>query len=245
MFSRSSCRRDEHGQPLSRKQIRDHVLSLLIAGHETTANALAWSLHLLSNRDDVQQELHDEVDAFLADRDPTYAELSRLTLTSWVVMEGMRLYPPAYIIGRRSIKRCMVGPYRIPRKTIILMSQWVMHRHPEYFEAPDEFRPRRWENNFARKLPDYVYFPFSGGPRICIGSDFAMTEAILILATIMRSYRFQPDPGQEVAPLPSLTLRPRHGVSLIVHRRTLNQTGSPVNDTDLESRIPSPEDVAE
>jgi cytochrome P450 len=135
-----------------------------------------------------------------------------------VIQEAMRLYPPAYAIGRQAIRPCEIGGYRVARGGSVVMSQWVMHRHPSYFDDAESFRPERWGDGLARRLPRYVYFPFGGGPRICIGNHFAMMEAILVLATLARKFYWQLAPGPKIWPKPGLTLRPEPGVKVILHR---------------------------
>jgi cytochrome P450 len=191
----------------------------MLAGHETTALALSWTLALLATHPEVDAALRDELDAVLGDRPPTVGDLPKLRYTEMVVMEGMRLYPPAYAFGREALADCDIGGYRIPAKATVFIAPWVMHRDPRWFDRPLTFDPPRWTADAAKQLPRFAYFPFGGGPRICIGNRFAMMEAVLLLASIARRFRMRLDPSCRLVPFPSITLRPAHGVRMSVERR--------------------------
>jgi cytochrome P450 len=206
--------RDDDGQPMTDQQLRDEAITIMLAGHETTALALSWTLTLLSAHPDVDAALQRELDEVLAGRAPSVADYPRLRLTEMIVMEGMRLYPPAYALGREAVHPCEIGGYPIPAGATLFMSPWVMHRDPRYFDHPLEFRPQRWADGAASRLPRFAYFPFGGGPRVCIGNRFAMMEAVLLLACIARRFRLELDPSCRLVPFPSITLRAAHGVRM-------------------------------
>jgi cytochrome P450 len=212
--------RDDDGQPMSDRQLRDEVITLLIAGHETTALALSWTWYLLSQNPDVDAKLAAELREVLGGRVPTVSDLPRLKYTEQVITESMRLYPPAWGIGREAIADCEIGGYAIPGGTTVLISAWVSHRNPKHFPEPLVFRPERWAGDFAATLPRFAYIPFGGGPRICIGNRFAMMEAVLILATVAQRFRLEWQSDHPVVPLPSITLRPKGGVWAKVVPRT-------------------------
>jgi cytochrome P450 len=213
--------RDENGQPMSDRQLRDEALTLLFAGHETTALALSWTGYLLGQYPEIDARLATEVHDVLGDRDATVEDLPRLPFTEHVITEAMRLYPPAWAIGREALHACEIGGYRVAAGTTIIMSPWVVHHDARHFENPIEFRPDRWEGDLAQQLPRYAYFPFGGGPRVCIGNRFAMMEAMLILVTIVQRFRLTWQRGQPVQPFASLTLRPKHGVWVTPTARTV------------------------
>ncbi|WP_046864436.1 cytochrome P450 [Microvirga massiliensis] len=204
--------RDELGQPMSTHQIRDEVVTLLLAGHETTALTLSWTWYLLALHPAVDARLAEEVRNILQGRTPTFDDLPRLRFTEQVVTESMRLYPPAYALGREAVADCEIGGYPVAGGTTVYISPWVMHRDPRWFDEPLEFRPERWNGDFAKRLPRFAYMPFGGGPRICIGNRFAMTEAVLILAMVAQHYRLEWQSDRPVTPMPSITLRPKGGV---------------------------------
>jgi cytochrome P450 len=208
----------EEGGSMSDEQLRDEAMTLLLAGHETTALVLSYTCDLLGRHPEVEARLFAELCDVLGDRPATAADLPRLSYTDAVVRESMRLYPPAWVIGREAISPCRIAGYDIEPGTQLWMSQWVVHRDPRYFPEPERFTPERWLAPNMKELPRYAYFPFGGGPRVCIGNAFAMMEAVLVLATLMRRIRFVPDP-RPLRPMPAVTLRPRHGVHGVVHRR--------------------------
>lgn len=211
---------DECGERMTDKQLRDEVMTLFLAGHETTANALSWTLWLLSLNPEVEAKLATELGRVLGGRDPTVADLPRLPYVERVIKESMRLYPPAWVMGRESVGECEVGGYRMPAGTTALMSQWVVHRDPRYHDDPERFDPDRWTAEYEEGLPRFAYFPFGGGPRQCIGAGFAMTEARLILATAAQRYRMELAPGQRVEPYASVTLRPKNGIWMALAERS-------------------------
>jgi len=206
----------EEGNKLTDTQIRDHVMTLMAAGHETTANALTWTFYLLSQNPDACARLLTELQMVLVGEAPTLNTLINLPYTEWVIQEAMRLYPPAWRIGRYAIEAFDMGSYHFPKGTIFLISQWVMHRHPEFWENPDEFHPERWDPVRGEKMTPWTYFPFGGGPRICIGMPFAQLEAKLLLATILQHYTPRLVPGFPVQLQQLVTLRPKGGLPMIV-----------------------------
>jgi len=210
---------DEDGSQMSPKQLRDETMTLFLAGHETTALTLSWTWYLLSQNPAAEARLEEELRGVLAGRAPQVADLMRLSYLQAVLTEVLRLYPPAYILARTSIAPCTIGGYDIPTGTTILMSQWVMHRDARYFEEPEAFRPERWLDGLADRLPAGAYFPFGDGPRRCIGQGFALLEAALVIATIAQRFRFRLLPGHPVIPEPLVTLRPRHGIRMTLHAR--------------------------
>ena len=208
---------DGDGAGMSDQQLRDELLTLFIAGHETTANAMTWTWLLLARNAAPAAALHAEVDAVLGDRLPTADDLSALPYTRAVVAESMRLYPPAYIIGRRSTAPYRVRDAEFPARTLFLCSQYVTHRDARWWPEPDRFRPERWLEPDAER-PKFAYFPFGAGTRICVGEQFAWMEATLLLATLARRWRLHvdgPDPVLE----PIITLRPRGGLPVRLERR--------------------------
>jgi len=211
--------RDEDGSSMTDQQLRDEAMAFLLAGHETTALALSWTWYLLSQNPEVENKLHEELAKVLGGRAPQASDLPRLTYTESVVKESMRLYPPAWAMGRSAIKPCEIGGYRVQPGASVVMSQWIMHRDPRYFPNPEQFDPSRWSAESAQKLPRFVYFPFGGGPRVCIGASFAMMEATLLLAAIAQKFQLRLVPGHPVIPLPSFTLRPKHGIKMELQER--------------------------
>jgi cytochrome P450 len=216
--------RDEDGRPMSDKQLRDELITIFLAGHETTAIALSWTLFLLSRNPSARQKLAAEVAAAVGDRLPTAADLPRLPYTESVVKESLRLYPPAYVIGREALRDTVIAGYRVPARATIYFSPWVLHRDSRWFEEPEAFEPERWLDGRTAHLPKYVYIPFGGGPRVCIGERFAMMEAVLVLATITRRFRLEMT-GPDPKPFPSITLRPDAGPRMRVARA--RSPGSP------------------
>ena len=214
------ARDEDDGRGMDDRQVRDEVLTLFLAGHETTANALAWSWYLLARHPEAAARFHAEVDTILGDRLPGADDVPRLVFTRQVLTESMRLYPPAWAISRRAVEPVEIGGYSLPAGTGALCSQWVMHRDPRFFPDPLAFRPERWTESFEAALPKFAYFPFGGGPRICIGMGFAWMEGILLLATIGRRWTMDLASAQPVEPSPRITLRPKNGVPVTLRRRT-------------------------
>jgi cytochrome P450 len=210
---------DIDGTRMTDRQLRDEAITLFLAGHETTALALSWTWYLLSQHPEVEAKLWAELAAVLGGRSPSVADLDRLRYTGMVVMESLRLYPPAYVMGREAVNDCEIGGYPVGRGNTVFVSQWLMHHDARYFENPDAFLPERWADGLAKRLPKYAYFPFGGGPRMCIGSNFAAIEAALLLATIAQRFRLTLVPGHPIELLPSITLRPKHGIRVVVARR--------------------------
>jgi cytochrome P450 len=212
---------DDKGTRMSDVQLRDEIMTLFLAGHETTANALTWTWYLLAQNPVVERSLHDELDQVLAGRAPTFADLPRLPYTEMVIKESMRLFPPAWGIGRRALRDFDLRGYRIPKGTNVFILQWLTHRDPRFYPEPLRFDPERWRSDPVRSgaLPRFAYFPFGGGPRVCIGAGFAMMEATLLLATIAQRYRFALLPDPPVVPFFSVTLRPKHGVPARIESR--------------------------
>jgi len=210
---------DEDGSRMTDKQLRDEVMTLFLAGHETTALALSWTWYLLARHPQVEAKLAAELEEVLGGRAPTAADLPRLRYTEMILKESMRLYPPAYGVGREALKDCEIGGYLVPAGTQLFMFQWVVHRDERYFDHPEAFRPERWADDLAARLPKYAYFPFGGGPRVCIGSSFAMMEAVLLLATIAQRFRFALVPEHSVTLLPAMSLRPKNGIKVTLLKR--------------------------
>ena len=212
---------DDSGSAMDDRQVRDEAMTLLLAGHETTALALSWTWYLLARNPEVEQKLADELDEVLAGRAPTPEDLPRLRYTDMVLKESMRLYPPAWAIGREAREAFQAGPYLAPPGTAVFISQWITHYDPRFFPDPERFDPERWRDDPIRRgsLPRYAYFPFGGGPRVCVGAGFAQMEAALILGTIAQRFRLSLVPGQSVTLLPSVTLRPRHGIRVTARKR--------------------------
>ena len=212
------------GAGMTDLQLRDEAMTIFLAGHETTANLLTWAAWLVATHPSVEAALHSEIDAVLGGpvggRLPTAADLDRLPYTRSVVAESMRLYPPAWILGRRAIDAFEIGGFHVPARTIILMSQYLVHRDPRWWPEPDVFMPERWTDDAAAARPKMAYFPFGAGTRVCIGEQFAWMEAMLLLATIAQHWRLRPVPGHRVDVQPLITLRPRHGMPMIAQRRT-------------------------
>jgi cytochrome P450 len=211
--------RDEDGSAMTDRQLRDETMTLLLAGHETTALALSWTWYLLAQHPAAEARLAAELRSVLGGRSPTVADLPRLEYTGRVLLESMRLYPPVYAIGREARQECVIGGYRVPAGTAVLIFPWVLHRDPRYFADPAKFDPDRWANGLAGRLPRYAYFPFSGGPRVCLGKEFAMLEAVLVLATVAQRFHFTLVPGQRITPKPCITLRPEPGIRMELAER--------------------------
>jgi cytochrome P450 len=192
---------------MSDEQLRDECITLFLAGHETTSIALANTFYLLSKHPEIEARVHEEAAAVLGNRRATSEDYQRLEYTERVIKESMRLYPPVYTIGRQLLEDFELGGYTIKKGVTLLFSQWVTHRRPECFAHPLRFDPDRWLPEPAKAIHKYAYFPFGGGPRICIGNHFAMMEAVLVLATLIRQYRLEILPGQTLTLKPSVTLR--------------------------------------
>ncbi len=205
------------GGGMTDEQVRDEAVTIFLAGHETTANAMTWTWYLLSQNPEVEARLHAEVDAL--DGPPGFEDLRRLVYTEMVFAESMRLFPPAWIIGRRAMVDYAIGGYTVPRSSIVVCSQWVTHRDPRFFPDPERFDPERFRPEAREARPKFSYFPFGGGPRVCIGEGFAWMEGVLLLAALARRWRLRLAPGHPVVPAPSITLRPRHGMRMSIESR--------------------------
>lgn len=211
--------RDEQGK-VGAQQFRDELITLLLAGHETTALALSWALMLLARHPEAEQKLLDELHGALGDRKPAAGDESRLQYTRQVVEESMRLYPPAWGIGREAAEPMELEGYTLAKGTQIFLSPWVTQRDPRWFPDPETFDPDRWTPERKKELPRYAYFPFGGGPRVCIGMHFATLEATLVLASIMQRFRIELDAEHPIELQPAITLRPRDGIRARVYVRS-------------------------
>ncbi|HEX4643555.1 MAG TPA: cytochrome P450, partial [Candidatus Acidoferrales bacterium] len=211
---------DEDGTQMTHRQLRDETMTLFLAGHETTAQALAWTWYLLAENPAAEARLHDELRGVLNGRPPEPSDFPKLPYLYAMLHEVLRLYPPAYITARTSIETSQIGGYEFPAGSTLLMSQWVMHRDARYFDAPDAFRPERWLDGLADRLPAGAYFPFGDGPRRCIGQGFAMMEAAIVIGTLAQRFQFRLVPGHPVVPEPLVTLRPRFGIHMKLQART-------------------------
>lgn len=207
------------GERMTRRQLRDEVLTMLLAGHDTTANALAWTFYLLSKHPDVERRLAEEVEAVVGDKAPTGADLPKLELTTRVIKESLRLYPPAWIIGRVAKKDDVIRGVKVPAGTSVMLAPWVVHRHPDHWENPEGFDPDRFLPDEESKRHKMAYFPFAAGPRMCIGREFALMELKTIVPMIVARYRLGLVPGAVVEPEPTITLRPRGGVPMTLRPR--------------------------
>jgi cytochrome P450 len=210
---------DADSSQMTDTQLRDEVMTLFIAGHESTALALSWTWYLLAQNPESANRLRAEVDEVLGTRIPAITDLPNLHFTDMVVKESLRLYPPVWATPRQTLNDCVIGGYPVPAGTSLTISQWVTHRDPRYFDNPEEFWPERWKNNLEKKLPAFAYFPFGGGPRQCIAYSLAMTEAVLITALLAKNIDFSVIPNHPVIPWPSITLYPKHGIKTRIHRR--------------------------
>ncbi|WP_418956105.1 cytochrome P450 [Streptomyces tritici] len=216
LLSRLLTAQDETGAHLSDREIRDETITLYIGGHETTSSTLIWAWYLLSRHPEAQEALWAELDEVLGDRDPTFDDYARLIRTQHVVKETLRLYPTIWLLTGIAKEGAVIAGRPVPPGTRVWSSQWATHRDARWFEEPDAFRPDRWEKE--HDIPEYAWFPFGGGPRVCLGTRFAMVEAVLILAVLARRYRLAVDPG-EIRPVPSLTLQPDRQVLATVEAR--------------------------
>ena len=213
---------------MSDKQVRDEVMTIFIAGHETTSNALTWTFYLLSQHPDIEKKLHDEIDSVLGAMDsdnpiaskiPTVDDIPKLQYTEKVLRESMRIYPPVWAMGRTVENNYQVGEYTIPAGSSILMCQYVMHHDSRYYEEPEKFNPDRWTAEFKTHLPRFSYFPFGGGIRGCIGEPFAWMEGTLLIATFAQKWTMRLAPGQRIKLDPAITLRPKYGMKMKLIQR--------------------------
>ncbi|HEX8411300.1 MAG TPA: cytochrome P450 [Thermoanaerobaculia bacterium] len=206
------------GGGMSDLQLRDETMTIFLAGHETTANALAWTLYQLARNAEIERELHRELDSVLAGRTPSPADYPRLPYTEMVLAESMRLYPPAWGVGRFAVEDVRIGDWTVPRRALVLVSQWVTHRDPRFWPDPERFDPLRFAPDAKLSRPKTAYFPFGGGPRICIGESFAWMEGVLLLATLAQRWKFER--GPDVDPHALITLRPHGAMRMSVTRRS-------------------------
>jgi cytochrome P450 len=209
-------------EKMTDQQLRDEVMTIFLAGHETTANALTWTFYLLSTHPAIDARLQKEIYPIFSNKTDISFDndiQQQLEYTTKVLTESMRLYPPAWALGRQAINDCKIGKYIIPSGSIILMSQYVMHRNPLYFPEPNTFYPDRWTDEFKKNLPRFCYFPFGGGIRSCVGEPFAWMEAILITAIISRLWKINNTPSNKVVLKPLITLRPKYGMHMKITRR--------------------------
>jgi cytochrome P450 len=210
---------DVDGSQMTDKQLRDEVMTLLLAGHETTALTLSWAWYLLATHPEAQAKLLEEVDSLLCGRVPSASDVGQLTYTNDVVRETMRLYPPAYVMTRRAAETVEIGGYVLPAESNVIVSPWVTHRDARFFPNPEAFEPERWSAEKAQTIPKFAYFPFGGGPRVCIGNGFALMEAAVLLAAVAQRFQISLVPGSTVEPLASITLRPKNGVHVLLRQR--------------------------
>jgi cytochrome P450 len=222
--------RDEEGDGagMTDRQVRDEALTIFLAGHETTANAMTWTWYLLSQHPEVEAKLHAEIDSVLTDgRSPTFADFPQLRYTEMILAESMRMYPPAWAIGRLSINEQEIAGYSMPPRSLVLMSPFVMQRDARYFPEPERFDPERWTAEAREARPQFSYFPFGGGARRCIGEGFAWMEGVLLIATLAQHWRLRHVPTHTVALQPAITLRPKHGMLMTLEKRS---TRPAIND---------------
>ena len=214
-----AARDSETGGGMTAEEVRDQVVTIFMAGHETTSLALSWTWYLLSQHPTVEAKLHRELADVLGGRTPRNEDIASLRYTRMVIEESMRLYPPAHTTGRQPIKPDQILGHRIPAGAEVLIMPWLIHRKPQLWEDPERFDPERFAPERAAERPRFAYIPFGAGPRICIGAAFAMTEAILILATMAQRYRLRLKPGHPIEPQGLITLRPRYGMQMFLERR--------------------------
>jgi cytochrome P450 len=216
------------------RQLRDEIITMILAGHETTANLLSWTFHLLSKHPEVERRVREEARRVLGDRDPVLEDVRSLEYTKMVLEEALRLYPPAWIFERQAIAPDTLGGYPIEPGAIVAICPYVLHRHPDHWENPEGFDPERFRPERAEKRPRYAYLPFGGGPRTCVGNHFAMMEVQILLAMIVREQRLELEPSHPVVLDPVITLRPKHGIK--VRRRPQPQ---PRASTSASLRTPT------
>jgi cytochrome P450 len=211
---------EDANRGMSDRQVRDEAMTIFLAGHETTANALTWTWYLVSQHPEVEQQLHAEIDRVLQGRAPTVSDIPSLQYVERVVREAMRLYPPAWIIGRRAVAPYQLGEFPVPARSILVMSPYIIQRDARHYREPERFDPARWTADFSATLPKFAYFPFGGGPRQCIGESFAWMELILVMATLAGKWSLSLVPNHPVEPQAVVTLRTRHGVRMTLARRS-------------------------
>ncbi|MDG4793433.1 cytochrome P450 [Micromonospora sp. WMMD1082] len=207
---------EESDPRVGRQRLRDELVTLLLAGHETTASTLGWALHLVDDHPQVRERLHAEAVEVLGDRLPVYEDLHRLQYTTMVLMESMRLYPPVWLLPRIAQQEDEVGGYRVPARADVLICPYTLHRHPAFWPDPERFDPERFDKNEMRDRPTYAYLPFGAGPRFCVGSNLGMMEAVFVLALLVRDLRLSKAPGHRAIPEPMLSLRMRGGLPMLI-----------------------------
>jgi cytochrome P450 len=210
---------DEDGTQMTPQQLHDETMTLFLAGHETTAQMLSWTWFALSGNPAAEEKLHEELHGVLGGRAPAAEDFPRLPYLRAVMNEVLRLYPPAYILARETMEPCELGGFDIHKGSTVVISQWIMHRDERYYDDPLAFRPERWLDGLQDRLPAGAYFPFSTGPRRCIGEGFALLEAAIVIATLAQKFKFRLVPGTEVVPEPLITLRPRNAIQMTLHSR--------------------------
>lgn len=211
---------EDDGSTMTDEQVRDEAITLFLAGHETTANAMTWTWYLLSQNPDKEASLHAELDAVLAGRAPDFNDTQRLKYTESVLAESMRLYPPAWAIGRLSLEEHRLGKYRLPEGSLVLLSPYITHRDRRFWQDPDRFIPERWNTQSIKEAGQrYTYFPFGGGARRCIGEGFAWTEGVLLLAALAQKWRLHLVPDQKIGLSAMITLRPKYGMKMSCQNR--------------------------
>jgi cytochrome P450 len=214
-----SARDEETGVGMTDRQLRDEVMTMLLAGHETTSLALSWTYYLLSQHPEVERNIADEVDRVVAGRRPTFADVDQLTCTRRAIEESLRLYPPAWGFSRLALGDDEIGGYRVPKGSLVYLIPFVIHRRPRLWPDPERFDPDRFASGHEAARPRFAYIPFGGGPRGCIGNQFAMVEAQLIVAAVARRYRIELVPGQNIRAEPLITLRPAPGIRAKLFKR--------------------------
>jgi len=214
------ARDEDTGEAMSDRQLRDEIITMYAAGHETTTNALTWTLMLLAEHPDIAQRLQAELDEVLQGRTPVLENLGSLPFTEQVIMESMRLYPPVPLVSRRVIEDDEIGGYRIPKDSLVFLSPYITHRDPRVWPEPKVFDPDRFSSERVKSIPKIAYFPFLAGPRQCIGKGVAMMETTILVAAIAQYYRFEPAPGFVVETDVAVALRPKNGLMLAARRRT-------------------------
>ena len=214
-----AARDEETGGGMTAQEVRNQVVTIFMAGHETTAVALTWTWYLLSQHPAIEAKLHTELQEVLGGRSPRHEDLQKLPYTRMVIEESMRLYPPAHTLSREAMGEDEVLGHRIPAHSTVLIVPWLLHRNPKLWEQPNRFDPERFTPERVAARPRFSYIPFGAGPRICIGAAFAMAEAMLILATVAQRYRLHLKPGHPVEPLGLITLRSRYGMKMLLERR--------------------------
>jgi cytochrome P450 len=220
LLARLIAARDEHtGGGMSAREVRDHVITIFTAGHETTAMAMTWTWYLLSQHPAEEAKLHAELHAVLGGRAPTHEDLSSLVFTRMVIEEAMRLYPPVHIIPRQALADDTLAGVHVPKGSNVLIVPWLLHRHTKLWQQPGRFIPERFAPEQSAARPRFAYLPFGGGRRICIGAAFATTEAVLLLATLAQRFRLRLVPGHPVEPQGLITLRPRRGMQMLLVAR--------------------------